>query len=132
MRGKSIRGIVILGVALALAAPALGASPKKGGLYQVTIKGSTQTLVSWIKLQVRADGKSAKVIWSCNNAPPPSSLSFKLNPDGSFKAASNPSGHLLLWFVQGRFISPTQAKIYLSLNVVCAGKGIHTVLTLRS
>ena len=119
---------------LALAAPGFAALPKKGGLYEWKKSKTvvTQSLVSWIKLQVRADGKSAKVIWSCNNAPPPSSISFKLNADGSFKAASNPSGNLLLWYVQGRFISPTQAKIYLSLNVVCAGKGIHTVLNLAS
>jgi hypothetical protein len=72
------------------------------------------------------------VIWSCNNAPPPASITFKLNPDGSFKAASNPSGNLLLWYVQGRFVSRTEARIYLSLNVVCAGKGVHTTLKLVS
>ena len=126
--------LVALGLctALALAAPMLGALPKKGGLYTKTIEGNTQTLVSWIKLQVRPDGKSAKVIWSCNNAPPPASITFKLNPDGSFKAASNPSGNLLLWYVQGRFVSRTEARIYLSLNVVCAGKGVHTTLKLVS
>ena len=118
---------------LALAAPSFAAQPKKGGLYEWKKTNSNSlSLVSWIKLQVRKDGKSAKVIWSCNNAPPPSTITFKLKRDGSFKAASNPSGNLLLWFVQGRFISPTQAKVYLSLNVVCGGKGIHVVLNLRS
>ena len=121
--------------ALLAVAPATAALPKKGGLYEWKRDPNgplAQSLVSWIKLQVRKDGKSAKVIWSCNNAPPPSSISFKLKKDGSFKAASNPSGNLLLWYVQGRFVSPTKAKIYLSLNVVCGGKGIHTILTLRS
>ena len=132
MSRKPILAVLALCGALLLAAPVFGAQPKKGGLYTKKIEGNTQTLVSWIKLQVRPDGKSAKVIWSCNNAPPPASISFKLNPDGSFKAASNPSGNLLLWYVQGRFISPTEAKVYLSLNVVCAGKGVHTVLKLAS
>lgn len=132
---KRIAGLFVLGIAvLAVAVPALAAAPKKGGLYTwaKTNTTVTQSLVSWIKLQVRADGKSAKVIWSCNNAPPPTSITFKLKPDGTFKAVSNPSGNLLLWYVQGRFISATQVKVYLSLNVVCAGKGIHTVLKLKS
>ena len=125
---------VLAGLAALLAASSASAAlPKKGGLYEwKQTNSSFQSLVSWIKLQVRPDGKSAKVIWSCNNAPPPATITFKLKPDGSFKAASNPSGNLLLWFVQGRFVSKTEAKIYLSLNVVCAGKGIHTTLKLRS
>ncbi len=69
--------------------------------------------------------------WSCNNAPPPASLTFKLKPDGTFKGVSNPSGHLLIWYIQGRFVSPTEAKVYLSLNLACAGKGIHTLLKLE-
>ena len=122
MRSASIAGPLAVVAALVTAGSATAALPQKGGLYEVKIDSSTQTLVSWIKLQVRADGKSAKVVWSCNNAPPPTSLTFKLNPDGSFKAASNPSGHLLLWYVQGRFVSRTEARVYLSLNLVCAGK----------
>ena len=132
MPRKLVLAVATIGGVLLLAAPGFGAAPKKGGLYTKTIEGNTQTLVSWIKLQVRPDGKSAKVTWSCNNAPPPTSISFKLNPDGTFKAVSNPSGNLLLWYVQGRFVSPTRVNVYLSLNVVCAGKGIHTVLTLKS
>ena len=132
---KRIAGLSVIGIAvLAVAVPALAAAPKKGGLYTWTKTSETvtQSLVSYIKLQVRPDGKSAKVIWSCNNAPPPYTLTFKLKPDGTFKGVSNPSGHLLIWYVQGRFISATQAKVYLSLNLVCAGKGIHTVLKLKS
>jgi hypothetical protein len=129
MRTATAAGVA----ALVTAGAAAAALPQKGGLYEWKKSNrTTQSLVSWIKLQVRADGKSAKVVWSCNNAPPPASITFKLNEDGSFKAASNPSGNLLLWYVQGRFISRTQAKVYLSLNVVCAGKGIHTILNLRS
>ncbi|MBA2359160.1 MAG: hypothetical protein H0V84_12115 [Actinobacteria bacterium] len=125
--------LVAAGVAaLAVALPATAAAPTKGGLYTATITGSTQTLVSWIKLQVRPDGKSARVAWSCNNAPPPAYLSFKIKADGTFKGVSNPSGHLLIWYIQGRFVSKTEAKVYLSLNLVCAGKGVHTVLKLRS
>lgn len=132
---KRIAGLVVLGIAVfALTVPALAATPKKGGLYTwtQTSKTVTQSLVSYIKLQVRPDGKSARVVWSCNNAPPPTYLTFKLKPDGTFKGVSNPSGHLLLWYIQGKFISRTQVKVYLSLNLVCAGKGIHTVLTLKS
>ena len=132
---KRIAGLFVLGIAvLAVAVPALAAAPKKGGLYTWTKTSSTvtQSLVSYIKLQVRPDGKSARVVWSCNNAPPPTYLTFKLKPDGTFKGVSNPSGNLLLWYIQGRFISKTQVKVYLSLNVVCAGKGIHTVLKLKS
>ncbi len=132
MRSKSILGIVILGgTVLALAVPAFGALPTKGGVYSWKNPGNTQTLVAWIKLQVRPDGKSARVQWSCNNAPPPTSLTFKLSPDGTFKGVSNPSGHLLIWYIQGRFVSPTQAKVFLSLNIACAGKGIHTLLKLE-
>ena len=132
MRTKSLRGIVIFAsVALVLAAPALAALPKKGGVYSTKIEGNTQTYVSWIKLQVRPDGKSARVRWSCNNAPPPYALSFKLKADGTFKGVSNPSGNQLLWYIQGRFVSPTEAKVYLSLNTVCAAKGIHTILKLE-
>lgn len=132
---KRIAGLLVLAIAvLAVAVPALAAAPKKGGLYTWTKTSSTvtQSLVSYIKLQVRPDGKSARVVWSCNNAPPPTYLTFKLKPDGTFKGVSNPSGNLLLWYIQGRFISKTQVKVYLSLNVVCAGKGIHTVLKLKS
>jgi hypothetical protein len=134
---STYKAVVLAGLAglaaLLTATSATAALPKKGGLYEWKKTNSASlSLVSWIKLQVRADGKSAKVIWSCNNAPPPTTISFKLKPDGSFKAASNPSGNLLLWYVQGRFISKTQAKVYLSLNVVCAGKGLHTTLNLRS
>jgi hypothetical protein len=131
---STYKTVVLAGLAALLAASSASAAlPKKGGLYEWKKTNSASlSLVSWIKLQVRPDGKSAKVIWSCNNAPPPSTLTFKLKADGSFKAASNPSGNLLLWFIQGRFISKTEAKVYLSLNVVCAGKGIHTTLKLRS
>ena len=132
---KRIAGLFVLGLAvLALALPASAATPKKGGLYTWTKTSMTvtQSLVSYIKLQVRPDGKSARVAWSCNNAPPPTYLTFKLKPDGTFKGVSNPSGHLLLWYIQGRFISATQVKVYLSLNLVCAGKGIHAVLKLKS
>ncbi len=117
--------------AAATTSMALAALPKKGGLYTATITGNTQTLVSWIKLQVRPDGKSAKVTWSCNNAPPPTTLTFKLNSDGTFKGVSNPSGHLLIWYIQGRFASATEARVYLSLNLACGGKGIHTTLMLK-
>jgi hypothetical protein len=129
------KAATLAGLAALVAATSTSAAlPKKGGLYEwkKAPNATSQSLVSWIKLQVRKDGKSAKVIWSCNNAPPPTTITFKLKPDGSFKAVSNPSGNLLLWFIQGRFISKTQAKVYLSLNVVCAGKGIHTILTLRA
>lgn len=126
--------IVAAAAVLGLAVPALAAAPKKGGLYTWTKTSETvtQSLVSYIKLQVRPDGKSARVVWSCNNAPPPTYLSFKIKPDGTFKGVSNPSGNLLLWYIQGRFVSATKVKVYLSLNVVCAGKGIHTTLTLKS
>jgi hypothetical protein len=134
-RRTTMKKIAILACLAALvgATSALAAQPKKGGLYEwKKTNPNSLSLVSWIKLQVRKDGKSAKVIWSCNNAPPPATITFKLKPDGSFKAASNPSGNLLLWFIQGRFVSPTEAKVYLSLNVVCAGRGVHAVLKLRS
>lgn len=126
---------ILAGLAVLVAASsAFAALPKKGGLYTWTKTQTTvtQSLVSYIKLQVRPDGKSARVVWSCNNAPPPTYLTFKLKSDGTFKGVSNPSGNLLLWYIQGRFISKTQVKVYLSLNVVCAGKGIHTTLALRS
>jgi hypothetical protein len=133
-RALATATMIATGAALLAVTSASAALPKKGGLYEWKRDptATSQSLVSWIKLQVRKDGKSAKVIWSCNNAPPPATIAFKLKPDGSFKAASNPSGNLLLWYVQGRFISKTEAKIYLSLNTVCAGKGIHVVLKLRS
>lgn len=131
MKRTSIILAASLVLVLALTAGAQAALPKKGGLYTKTISGNTQTLVSWIKLQVRKDGKSARLSWSCNNTPPPTYLTFKINADGTFKGVSNPSGNLLLWYVQGRFVSPTQAKVYLALKLVCAGKGIHTTLDLK-
>jgi hypothetical protein len=121
--------------ALLAVAPSTAALPKKGGLYEwkrAPNAVGAQSLVSWIKLQVRKDGKSARVIWSCNNAPPPETITFKLKPDGSFKAARNPSGNLLIWYVQGRFVTPTEAKIFLSLNVACGGKGLRVSLKLRA
>jgi hypothetical protein len=132
---KRIAGLFLIGIAgLAVAVPALAAAPKKGGLYTwtQTNTAAAQSLVSYIKLQVRPDGKSAKVAWGCGSGRAPTHLTFKLKPDGTFKGVSNPSGHLLIWYIQGKFVSATQVKVFLSLNLVCAGKGIHTVLTLKS
>lgn len=131
MKRTSIILAASLVLVLALTAGAQAALPKKGGLYTATNKSNTNTLVAWINVQVRKDGKSARVSWSCNNTPPPTYLTFKINADGTFKGVSNPSGHYVLWSIRGRFVSPTQAKVYLALIVVCSGRGIHTTLDLK-
>ena len=119
---------VILVIALAaltavLAAGALAALPKKGGLYEGTLYASgTAALTKQVRIKVAPTGKTARVTWSCGTGRAPSTLQFAIKPDGTFKAFSN-TGSLTVWSFIGRFVSSTKARAVLHLNVICDGKG---------
>ena len=96
---------------------AIAALPKKGGLYEGSeTRTERQERQSDLELQQR---------------PPPETIHLQAEAGRLLQGRAKPERDLLLWYVQGRFISTTEAKIYLSLNTVCAGKGIHVVLKLR-
>lgn len=116
--------LVIAGVLSAtLAAGALAATPKKGGLYEGTLYASgTAALTKQVRIKVGATGKTARVTWFCGVGRAPSTIQFTIKPDGTFKAFSN-TGSLTVWSFVGRFMSATKARAVLHLNAICDGKG---------
>lgn len=116
--------LVIAGVLSAtLAAGALAATPKKGGLYEGTLYASgTAALTKQVRIKVGATGKTARVTWFCGAGRAPSTIQFTIKPDGTFKAFSN-TGSLTVWSFVGRFMSATKARAVLHLNAICDGKG---------
>ena len=123
MKRSAMLVIAVAALSAALAAGALAALPKKGGLYEGTLYASgTAALTKQVRLKVAASGKTARVTWSCGSGRAPSTLQFAIKSDGTFKAYSN-TGSLTVWSFIGRFVSPTKARAVLHLNVICDGKG---------
>ena len=115
--------IAVAALSAALAAGALAALPKKGGLYEGTLYASgTAAITKQVRLKVAATGKTARVTWYCGVGRAPSTLQFAIKPDGTFKAFSN-TGTLTVWSFVGRFATPTRARAVLHLNAICDGKG---------
>jgi hypothetical protein len=132
-----IRNAIIVALAVVLVSAfavtgALAALPKKGGTYEGTLFASgTGPLTKKVRVVVASSGTSARVIWWCGTGRAPSTLKFKINPDGSFRAFSN-TGSLTVWSFVGRFTSPTNARAALRPTVTCDGKGGTVNLLLTS
>ena len=131
------RNVIIVALAFVLvaalaAAGASAAVPKKGGKYEGTLFASgVSAITKKVRVIVAPTGTSARVIWWCGTGRAPSTLQFKIKPDGTFKAYSN-TGTLTVWSFVGRFVSPTKARAALRPTATCDGKGGTLNLALTS
>jgi Tfp pilus assembly major pilin PilA len=123
MKRPMLLVIAVIALSAALAAGALAALPKKGGLYEGTLYASgTAAITKEVRIKVAPNGKTARVTWFCGVGRAQSTLQFAIKPDGTFKAFSN-TGKLTVWSFVGRFASATRARAVLHLNATCDGKG---------
>ena len=84
-----------------------------------------------MRLKVAANGKTARVTWTCGIGRAPSTLQFAIRADGTFKALSN-TGSITVWSFIGRFVTKQQARAVLHLNATCDGKGGTLNLALKA
>ena len=123
MTRPAILVLAVAALSAVVAAGALAALPKKGGLYEGTLYASgSAAITKQVRIKVAATGKTARVTWFCGVGRSPSTLQFAIKPDGTFKAFSN-TGSLTVWSFVGRFATPTRARAVLHLNAICDGKG---------
>ena len=123
MKHTMLLVLAVVALSTALAAGALAATPKKGGLYEGTLYASgTAAITKQVRIKVTPTGKTARVTWFCGAGRAQSTLTFAIKPDGTFKAFSN-TGSLTVWSFVGRFVSATRARAVLHLNAICDGKG---------
>jgi hypothetical protein len=122
--------LIVLSVALAAAAIALGALPKKGGTYVGDIKASPFTM--HINIGVNSAGtKLAHFTYLCGTGRPPTTVfGIPIDRTGHFKYTKM-TGSVVVWKMAGRFLSGTRA--FVSLNsLACGGSKGSTTITLKS
>jgi hypothetical protein len=122
---------VVLGAAV-LAGAAIGAAPKKGGVYQGELFATSGVaLPKKVHLVVAKTGTNARVLWWCGSGRSPATLRVVIAADGAFKGTSN-VGTLTVWAVKGKFVSASKARMAPQLKAICDGKGGTVNLELQS
>jgi hypothetical protein len=129
---RTLIGLAVVLLAVAIAGTALAAAPTKGGRYQGDLFAtSTVALHKKVRLVVTKAGTSGRIIWWCGEGRAPSTLRVQIAADGTFKGTSN-VGTLTVWGVKGKFVSATRARMALQLKTICDAKGGTLNLDLQS
>ncbi len=110
---------------LAFAATALGAPPKKGGVYVGDIKASPFTM--HVSLGVTPAGTKTRFTYLCGTGRPPTIVfGIPVDKTGHFKFTGKDGA----WKMKGRFVSPTKARVSLN-SIACGGSKGSTTLKLK-
>jgi len=126
MRGRVLAfAVAVLVLGLTVAVPALGALPKKGGVYKGTIKSSPFQM--GIVMSVAATGKKMTFTYLCGTGRPPThAFGVPIDATGHFTWAKK-TGSVVDWKMAGHFTSATSALVSLN-SLDCGGsKGTSTV-----
>jgi hypothetical protein len=129
MRRTSIVSAAAIGMLAAVAATAaLGALPKKGGVYVGTIKSSPFEL--GINMGVTPDGKKMRFTYLCGTGRAPTIVfGVPIDSRGYF-GYTKKTGSIVVWKMLGHFTSPTKA--FVSLNsLACGGSKGSATVTLK-
>jgi hypothetical protein len=122
--------LAVVALMLVVAGAALGATPKRGGLYV----GQTVEQDN-VQLRVSADGKSATFTIACQDTGETDSFMPFPIVNGSFSAAIYyPGSTAPEALLRGRFTSATQAAITLNEHPkkhICYGQSSPAMLRLR-
>lgn len=107
---------------LALAATALGAAPKKGGVYVGDVKATPFTM--HVSLGVTPTGTKTRFTYLCGTGRPPTIVfGIPIDKTGHFHF----TGKSNAWKMTGQFVSSTKARVSLN-SIACGGsKGSTTV-----
>jgi hypothetical protein len=121
LRRPSLLAIPCLALAILSVAPALGASPAKGGSYVGELPETAARLEKRVVLKVADSGTTGRVRLSCGDTRVGLSSKFEI-VKGKF-SAERKVGSTLVWRLAGKFASRDSAKAKLYLPAVCDGKG---------
>ena len=107
---------------LALAATALGAAPKKGGVYVGDVKATPFTM--HVSLGVTKTGTKTRFTYLCGTGRPPTIVfGIPIDKTGHFHF----NGKYGAWKLKGQFVSSKKARVSLN-SIACGGsKGSTTV-----
>jgi hypothetical protein len=120
-RRPSLLAIPCLALTILCVAPALGASPSKGGSYVGLVPETAARLEKRLLLKVSESGTTGRVRLSCGDTRIGLSSKFDI-VKGKFEAKRQ-TGSTLVWRLTGKFVSGDTAKAKLYLPAVCDGKG---------
>lgn len=120
--------VAVASVLVLTVAAALGALPKKGGVYVGTVKATPFEMA--VNLGVTPDGKKARFTYLCGTGRAPTVVfGVPIDSRGYF-GFTKKTGTIVVWKMLGHFTSPTKA--FVSLNsLACGGSKGSATLTLK-
>jgi hypothetical protein len=127
MKRLIIALLLTVAVGATAAAIAVAASPKKGHSYVGTLPETLGRVGKRVVLKV-SDTGTGRVRLECGGTRFGLSSKFEISK-GKFTAIYK-TGSLLVWRLQGRFVSASTAKAKLYLPATCDGKGGKITLQL--
>jgi hypothetical protein len=117
--------LVVTAAGLTVAGAALAAAPTRGGTYI----GTNSTFVQkQLVLRVSKNGRTAYASLRCAGTLA-STMSNVAIRNGSFHATKR-TGSVVIWTLNGRFLSKTTATASAFLHAVCDGGNVHWTLKL--
>jgi len=124
----TVLAILALG-AFALPSLVAAAAPKKGASYTGELSDTASRLGKRVVLKVSSSGTTGRVRLECSGTRIGLSSKFAITK-GKFTAKKT-TGSLLVWRLQGKFVSGQKARARLYLPAACDGKGGKITLTLK-
>jgi hypothetical protein len=125
MRRTLVTTCIAAAALLVFAATALGALPKKGGVYVGDIKASPFTM--HVSLGVTAAGTKTRFTYLCGTGRPPTIVfGVPIDKTGRFHFTGKDGA----WKMTGRFVSATKAHVSLN-SIACGGSKGSTTAKLK-